>query len=148
MTSPDRDRRVRLATLVAQRRVDLGWPRDRAARESTVTITTYMRVETGQSVRDVTYGKIERALGWAAGSCLAILEGAEAAQLAGEEVDGIWAAPVPVPASAEGALRDALQNAVVMVMPDTPAGKMSQFTDEVIREMRRRGLLPGGSSDA
>lgn len=142
MALPDADDLQRLALLVAQRRVQLGWHKADAATASELTITTYMRVEKGLSVRDVTYAKIERALGWAPGACQAVLDGATQAQLAGTVVEGVRYAPVSASTDSEGALR-AVQDAVMATMPDTPAGQMAEFSRAVLAELQKRGIVDG-----
>lgn len=139
MPTPDTAGLKRLARLVAQRRVELGWHKADAAKRAELTITTYSRIESGLTVRDVTYAKLERALGWAPGACLAILEGAERAQPAGEVSDGVRYVPAE---SAEDGARQAVVNAVMATLPETPAGKISEFSDAVIKELKKRGIVP------
>lgn len=127
----------RLARLVIKRRVQLGWHKSDAASAADLTITTYMRIEKGQSVRDVTYAKLERALGWAPGASQAILEGASEAHLAGDVVEGVRFAPVPD----EDGARRAVQDAVMATMPGVTAGEMSELTDAVVVELRKRGIV-------
>ncbi|MFJ1697637.1 hypothetical protein ACIOHC_21395 [Streptomyces sp. NPDC088252] len=144
-TTTDADPRQRLRRLVIQRRVQLGWHKADAAAAADLTITTYMRVEKGLSVRDVTYAKIERAFGWAAGACEAILEGAAEAQLAGDVAEGVRYAPV----AGEDGARRAVQDAVIATMPEVTAGRMAELTEAVVAELRRRGIVSGeGSSDS
>lgn len=64
----------RLAAAVRDRRLELGWTKQQSAKEAGVTVVTYRQVETAQSVRDTTYAAIERAFGWPAGACMAILD--------------------------------------------------------------------------
>lgn len=137
MATPDATSRQRLARLVIQRRVHLDMHKIDAANAAGLTITTYMRVESGLPVRDVTYAKVERALEWAPGACAAILEGiSEEAQPAGDIVDGVRYAP----ATADG-VRSAVQDAVLATMPETPAGKMAELSEGVLAELRKRGML-------
>ncbi|MFB7219384.1 hypothetical protein [Streptomyces sp. NPDC056227] len=137
MAKTDADSLARLKRAVMQRRVQLGWHKADAATAAELTITTYMRVEKGLSVRDVTYAKIERAFGWAPGACEAILEGATEAQLAGDIVDGVRYAPV---ADENGASR-AVQDAVMATMPEMTAGKMAELSKAVVAELRKRGIV-------
>lgn len=133
MATTDADRQ-RLQRLVTQRRVERGWHKADAAAAADLTITTYMRVEKGLSVRDVTYAKIERAFDWAPGACQAILEGATEAQMAGAVVEGVRYAPV----TDEEGVRLAVQDAVLAVMPETPAGRMAELADAAVAAMRKR----------
>lgn len=143
-TSPDAASLQRLARLVISRRVELGWHKADAATTADLTITTYMRVEKGLSVRDVTYAKIERALGWAPGACIAILEGATEAQEAGEVVDGVRYAPTG--ASLDEDARQAVQDVFIATRPETPAGEMAQISKAIVEEFRKRGLIGGQDS--
>src|SRR5690349_18695071 len=67
----------RLAKYVKARRMDLYASRKAAADSVGISKDTWQRVEEGQATRDSTYRKIDRALQWASGSCLAIGEGGE-----------------------------------------------------------------------
>jgi DNA-binding XRE family transcriptional regulator len=137
MANTDAASLARLKRAVIQRRVQLGWHKADAATAADLTITTYMRVEKGLSVRDVTYAKIERAFGWAPGACVAILEGATEAQLAGDIVDGVRYAPVM---DDDGASR-AVQDAVMATAPEMTAGKMAELSKAVVAELRKRGIV-------
>ncbi|MFZ3494579.1 hypothetical protein ACODT5_15370 [Streptomyces sp. 5.8] len=139
MATPDRDDRQRLARLVIQRRVKLGWHKVEAARAADLTHTTYMRVERADEVRDVTYAKIETAFGWAPGACMAVLEGAKEAQEAGEIAHGVRYAS---DASLDDSARTAVRNAMIATMPELPAGEMAKVSEAVLEELRRRGIVP------
>ncbi|MEV6790868.1 hypothetical protein AB0M87_02480 [Streptomyces sp. NPDC051320] len=144
MATPDHGGRLRLARLVVQHRTKLGWHKSHAAEAADLTITTYMRVEKGQSVRDVTYTKIERGFGWAPGACMAVIEGAPDLQEAGEQLEGVRIAPVAV---AEG-VRQSVQHAVIATLPGTPAGDMALLSEGVLAELRRRGIVPAEGEDS
>jgi DNA-binding XRE family transcriptional regulator len=146
MTTTPQEGRLRLARLIAQHRTKVGWHKAAAADAAGLTITTYMRVEKGQSVRDVTYTKIERAFGLAPGACAAVIEGAVDLQEAGEEVDGVRIAPL-AGAAADG-VRQAVQHAVIATLPDVPAGKMAELGEGVLAELQRRGIVPSSDQDA
>jgi transcriptional regulator with XRE-family HTH domain len=147
MADHQADDRKRLAVVVRGRRLELGWSKQRAADEARITITTYRQVEAGRSVRDTTYAGIERAFGWAPGACRAVLGGAEAAQPAGEVVEGVRIAPVAPPADVEGAVRQAVQYAVIGTMPETSARQMGDLNEAVIEFLRRRGVIPKPESE-
>lgn len=132
------DGRTRLGRLLAQRRTTLGWHKREAAEAADVTHTTYMRVERGLSVRDVTYAKIDQGFGLAPGACMAVIEGAGELQVAGQEMEGVRIAPVAEPADG---VRRAVQNAVIATLPDTPAGKMAELSEGVLAELRRLGIM-------
>jgi transcriptional regulator with XRE-family HTH domain len=143
MTSTDQEGRRRLGRLIAQRRTKRGWHKKQAADAADLTHTTYMKVERGEPVHDVTYTKIERAFGLAPSACMAVIEGIAAElQEAGEEVEGVRIAPTS--GGAEGA-RQAVQHVIIATLPDTPAGKMAELSEGVVRELQKRGIIP--SSD-
>jgi hypothetical protein len=141
MATTDPEGRRRLARLVTQHRTKRGWHKNEAADAAGLTITTYNRVEGGQSVRDVTYTKIEHAFDWAPGACMAVLEGATDVQPAGERVEGVRVAPV---AGMEDGVRQSVQHALIATLPDTPAGKMLELSEGVLAELRRRGIISAG----
>lgn len=144
MATPDNATRQTLARLVIQRRVELGWHKADAASAAELTITTYMRVEKGLSVRDVTYAKIERALGWAPGACEAIVQGATEVQMAGDVVDGVRYAPTT--AGLDEDARQAVQDVFIATRPQTPVGEMAEFSKAIVEELRKRGILGGRDS--
>lgn len=139
MTAPSPADRLRLAKLVIRRRRELGWHKVDAAKAAGLTHTTYMRVENAESVRDVTYAKIEAAFGWAPGACVAFLEGAEEVQLAGEVLEGTRFAPA---SGLDEMARKAVQDAVIAVLPATPAGDMIELSNKVVEMLRERGVVP------
>lgn len=141
MSTSDDVSRQRLARLVIARRVQLGWHKADAATAAGLTITTYMRVEKGLSVRDVTYGKIERALGWVSEACDAVLQGADEAQVAGEVVDGVRYAPTV--AGLDEDARRAVQDVFIATMPETPTGEMANMSAAIVKALRERGIIGG-----
>lgn len=141
MSTSDDASRQRLARLVIARRVQLRWHKADAAAAAELSITTYMRVEKGLSVRDVTYGNIERALGWAPEACAAVLQGAEEAQLAGEVVEGVRYAPTV--AGIDEDARRAIQDVFIATMPETPTGEMANMSEAIVKALRERGIIGG-----
>lgn len=139
MTTPSHADRLRLAKLVIHRRRELGWHKVDAAKAAGLTHTTYMRVENGQAVRDVTYAGIERAFGWAPGACHAVLDGAEEAPLAGDVSGGARYAPA---VNVDEAARKAIRDVVIAVTPETPAGKMAELEQGIVQMLRERGVIP------
>src|SRR4051794_35231684 len=67
--------RRRLGWLVTERRKALGLTKAAAARAGGVNVITWTKVEVGESVRDVTYAAVDRALGWVPGDAEAALSG-------------------------------------------------------------------------
>lgn len=138
MTTTDQEGRRRLGRLLAQLRTKNGWHKKQAADAAGLTHTTYMRVEKGETVHDVTYSKIERAYGLAPGACMAVIEGGVELQEAGEQVEGVRIAAV---ADAADGVRAAVQHAIIATLPDTPAGKMQEMSEGVLAELRKRGIV-------
>lgn len=73
------DARQRLGQHVRRRRTFLGLTIDEAAERGKLSPVTWARVEQGKKVRDLTYGAVDRVLGWASGSAHAVLDGGEPA---------------------------------------------------------------------
>lgn len=83
-------RRALLGALLTQRRTQLGWTKKQVRQESGMTVDTFMRLESGQTVHDQTYAKIEGGFGFVPGACQAVLDGAVSMPLldGGEVVAG------------------------------------------------------------
>ncbi|MFD9425554.1 MULTISPECIES: helix-turn-helix domain-containing protein [unclassified Streptomyces] len=60
---------ARLASHVRTRRLELYRSRLAAAEAAGISKDTWRRVEEGMGVREVTYAKVDRALGWDTRSC-------------------------------------------------------------------------------
>lgn len=138
MTTRDLER---LAKYVKAHRLETFTSRKAAADAAGISKDTWRRVEEGLEVREGTYAKIERALGWAAGGCIAIAEGGEPALV--DQADG--AAPVvgssgPGSISAE-ALRRAAFEAARSKLPGAPIGEIDAFSDELVEILRRAGQV-------
>lgn len=73
------DPKADLARRVQERRLELDLSIDRAAEKAGMSPTTWTRVEQGQDVQPRTYVRVDKALGWALGSCRQILEHTEPA---------------------------------------------------------------------
>ncbi|MFE6127471.1 hypothetical protein ACFQ6Q_04225 [Streptomyces sp. NPDC056437] len=135
-----------LAALVKQRRTHLELGKDEAARECGVAPMTYRAVEEGRSVRDTTYAKIEKRFDFVAGSCLAVLEGADSIKL----LDGtelIRGAQIIRP-SFDGMaeeVKQAITDAARLTAPDLTLRQTEAMTEQVVEELRRRGILPSAS---
>lgn len=73
----DDNAREQLGRRVRRRRVNLGLSIDEAAELGTMSPTTWSRVEAGKTVRNLTYGGVDRVLQWGAGTAEAFLTGDE-----------------------------------------------------------------------
>ncbi|MFE1205705.1 hypothetical protein ACFW5V_28875 [Streptomyces sp. NPDC058762] len=137
MTTRDLDR---LAPRVKAHRMELYPSRLAAAREAGISKDTWQRVEEGEEVRESTYAKVDKALGWAIGSCLLIAEGGNPV-LAGDDIAATGAPAAP--ATAEEARR-AVFDAARTTLPDAPIGELDAFSDELVEILRRLGSIRDG----
>jgi DNA-binding XRE family transcriptional regulator len=141
MATPDLDR---LAKYVKAHRLELFASRKAAADVAGISKDTWQKVEEGAEVREVTYAKVERALGWATGSCIAIAEGGEPV-LVSEAAGGSGALPASSgPLSAE-VLRRAAFEAARAKMPGAPIGEIDAFSDELVEVLRKAGQVTDGT---
>lgn len=126
----------RLAKRVKAHRLELYSSRKAAADAARVSKDTWQRVEEGLTVREGTYAKIDKALGWSIGSCIAIAEGEEPLLVAGEE-----AAPAAHNGDrhSAGALRQAAFEAAKAKLPNVSVGDIGAFSDELVEILRRAG---------
>jgi DNA-binding XRE family transcriptional regulator len=137
--------RRRLGSLVTQRRAALGITDKRvAAKRCGMSVTTYTKIENGDSVNPLSYKKLEEGFGMQPGSCGAVLDGAESIML----LDGgelfVAGRSVPVDRSAlEPSLREAITKWTRLVRPDITLGEDQAMTDGILEELRRQGFLPG-----
>jgi hypothetical protein len=130
----------RLAAHVTRRRLDLNLSVKRAASIAHMSKDTWVRVERGDAVQHLTYGKVEAALGWAVGSCRKIRSDGEAVLLdesAGKS--GIVAVP---PETLEIEVRDAVQGAMIAATDTPTASEIRKVNEHVIGILRARGILP------
>lgn len=142
MTAPkDAVALKRLAMLVMKRRLELGLDKIDVARKAGITITTYGQVEAGASVRDSSYGKLEPALGWAPGSCLDVLAGADSASLITEHVGPAVTSPLMDEDLAEG-IGSAFQDAAIHVSDSLTSADIRAMKVKAIELLRERGILP------
>lgn len=129
----------RLAKSVKAHRLQQFPSRDAAAEAAGITRNTWKRVEEGMEVRESTYAKVDKALGWSIGSCLAIAAGGNPVL-----VDGGPAAeaPEPVRRMTEAEARQAVFEAARAKMPSsTPIGDIDAFSDELVEVLRRAGVV-------
>ncbi|MBX9392209.1 helix-turn-helix domain-containing protein [Streptomyces sp. TRM72054] len=142
MTTPHRDLQ-RLAQRVKAHRLELYPSRLAAAQAAGVSKDTWQKVEEGQKVRESSYGKIARSLGWTTHSCVAIAEGGEPvlADANGRSPSG---APAAKPLSPE-AVRRAAFEAARAKLPNMPIGDIDAFSDELVENLRRAGSVADGA---
>jgi DNA-binding XRE family transcriptional regulator len=129
----------RLAKNVKAHRMEYFASRKAAADTAGISKDTWQRVEEGAEVRESTYAKIDKALGWATGSCLAIAEGGNPVFVqpaAGGS--SATAAPTYQRLTAD-AVRRAAFEAARAKMPAAPIGDIDAFSDELVEVLRRTG---------
>lgn len=128
----------RLAQRVTAHRHEQYASRDAAAAAAGVTRNTWKRVEEGLTVRELTYSKVDKALGWITGSCILIAEGGEPF-LATEFPPH---APA-VPEFSEEEARKTAYEAARAAMPRAPIGDVDDFVDRFVKGLRRTGQVRG-----
>lgn len=130
----------RLARVATQRRHELGLARNKAAAEIGISKDTWKRLERGEPIREMNYGKIDGALGWAVGSCVAVAEGGDPIPIeASSDEDVIAYVPVE---GLQSELPDAVAVAAVLTTPDLTAREIKALSDQIAEELRKRGILP------
>jgi hypothetical protein len=144
-TSDDADRhRRRLGSLVTQRRTMLAITDKRvAARRCSMSVTTYTKIENGDTVNPMSYTKLESGFGLRDGACRAVLDGADS--LALEEGGELFVGGRSVrvdPEQLGPALRQAITKWTRLVRPDITLGEDQTLSDGVLEELKRHGFLP------
>lgn len=127
----------RLAKQVKAHRLELYPSRLAAAQVAGISKDTWQRVEEGEEVRESTYAKVDKALGWARRSCLAITEGGNPVFVDSAKV-GVAPAAAQQKLTAE-AVRRAAFEAARAKMPSAPIGDIDAFSEELVEVLRRTG---------
>ncbi|MFG2352652.1 hypothetical protein [Streptomyces sp. NPDC048521] len=136
MTTPDLER---LAVLVQKRRTELRLGIEPAAKLAGISKDTWKRVEAGQKVWDRSYGGVDTALQWAAGSCLIVLSGGD--PITSEPVAGdVKIAEVPK-SELERAVGDAVTAAAIGTKGSLTAEEIVELNRRVLQQLRERGVL-------
>ncbi|MET9517494.1 hypothetical protein [Streptomyces sp. NPDC002994] len=137
---------ARLARAVKARRLELHPSRLAAATSAGVSKDTWQRVEEGLPVREVSYAKMDPALAWASGSCIAITEGGEPVPVEYVESEGGTSmVSKPPPEWLEGEARKAVQSSAMATTPGLTWTEIRDLSDQVVKELRARGILPNAS---
>ncbi|MFE0808154.1 helix-turn-helix domain-containing protein [Streptomyces sp. NPDC058848] len=139
MATPDLDR---LAERVKAHRTELYPSRLAAAQAAGISKDTWQRVEDGKPVQDAKYVKIDKALGWAVGSCAAIAAGRN--PVLADSAPEAPGATAPAALSADE-LRRAAFEAARAKLPDAPIGAIDEFSDELVEILRRVGSVADGA---
>ena len=130
----------RLGATVKAHRMQQYASRDAAAASVGMSKDTWQRVEEGRPVRESSYARVDRALGWAVGSCLLVAEGG-APVLADANPTSVSGAPER-PSVKD--VREELYRAAEEKMPGAPIGEVRAFMDEAVETLRRIGAVSDG----
>jgi transcriptional regulator with XRE-family HTH domain len=132
----------RLAALVAQRRAQMNLTMEDAAKACGIAYATYWKIENAQDVRRSTYAKVEVAYGMHAGSCRAILDGAESIVLAdGSELIEHGQIRDFKSRQLEEEVDRAFDKSAQLTAPHLTLSEAKAMKDEMLRELRERGVL-------
>ncbi|MFJ8538098.1 hypothetical protein [Streptomyces sp. NPDC093591] len=129
----------RLGATVKAHRLQRYSSRDAAGAAGGITKDTWQRVEEGRPVRESSYMGIEKALGWAIGSCILIAEGGSPV-LAGD-ASSFDSAGAAVERPTAKAVREEAYRAAEAKMPGAPIGEVRAFVDELVEALRRVGAV-------
>jgi DNA-binding XRE family transcriptional regulator len=133
----------RLAALVAQRRAQLGLTKEDAAKACGIAYMTYWKIEDAQRVRATTYAKLEVGFGMRAGSCKAVLDGADSITLddGTELIEGGQIKRLDLDTLRE-VIPDAVTRSAMLVAPELTGRQIQELGERVVEDLRRRGRLP------
>ena len=140
----------RLATLVRQRRVALGFTsKEEAADACGISHTTYRKVEgtekaSPQRVRPTTYAKLDRGLGFRPGSSVAVVDGAVDSITLEDGTELIEGAQIRDFGSLEDEVDRAFDKSAQLTAPNMTLSEAKAMKDEMIRQLRDRGVLKSG----
>lgn len=133
--------RDRLAKYVRERRLELGLAIKRAAAQAGMSKDTWTRIERGETVRGMSYAKVDTTLGWAVGSCEAILRGSEPLPTRpSQDSPGVAITERPTEDLDERA-REAIQVAVLATTDDLTAEKIRDLSDRAVHLLKERGII-------
>lgn len=138
-----------LGTLVTQQRLALGYrSKEKAAAAIGLSHVPYRNVENGKSAGALTYQKIETGFGMVAGSCQAVLDGADSIRLidGGELIDGARSYRL-TPQDAESKANAAIEEAIAVTAPDISVGQANRIKALAVEGLRQRGVLPKLDTD-
>ena len=131
----------RLAHHVKRHRLELYPSRLAAAQAAGISKDTWQKVEDGEPVRESTYAKIDRALHWAVGSCIAVAEGGTPALVSLAEATASAESPDERRQLSADEVRQAAFEAARAKLPTAPIGDIDAFSDALVEILRRAGSV-------
>lgn len=143
LTHGDAERHLqKLAALATQRRVALGFVSKEAAADACgISHTTYRKIEFGQPVRATTYAKLEMGFGFRAGSVKALLDGESDSITLNDGTELIEGGAIRDFGTLEDEVARAFDKSAQLTNPDLTYGQARAMKDEMIRELRERGII-------
>lgn len=135
----------RLGARVKAHRIELHPSRLAAAQVAGISKDTWKRVEDGEVVQDSKYPKVDKALGWVVGSCVAVAEGGEPALAGAAAREGAASPAASAAALSAEQLRRAAFEAARAKLPDASIGALDEFSDELVEILRRAGSVADGT---
>ncbi len=148
LTSGDATRHLqRLATLVRQRRVALGFASKEAAADACgISHTTYRKVEgtetaDPQRVRPTTYTKLDAGLGFRPGSSMAVADGVADSITLEDGSELIEGGRIRDFASLEDEIDRAFDKSAQLVAPHLTQGESKAIKEAMFDHLRARGTL-------
>lgn len=133
---------TRLATAAKQRRLALGIALDdKNAKAGGTSKGSWMRVERGVTVRDMTYPKIDAMLQWATGSCIAILEGGEPVLVRDSEAAPDVTISEMSAVDRESRAREIVQLSAIATTKGLTAEEIRALSDRATRDLKEAGII-------
>jgi transcriptional regulator with XRE-family HTH domain len=128
----------RLATAIKTAREAAGMTQRDLAEKAGIAVGSVQNLESGQARARMpqSLAKIEKALSWAGGSGVAILDGASGPVLISNEGDGHYIAKIPL-----DELSDAITSSAIAVTDNLTAREIRELSKAIIDELNGRGLL-------
>ncbi|TFI30084.1 helix-turn-helix transcriptional regulator [Streptomyces sp. 4R-3d] len=134
-----------LGDLVKQRRIALGYKsKELGAEACGLSHVPYRDVEGGRrTVSAATYAKIENGFKFRAGSCQAVLDGADSITLT-DGTELIHGGQISRPSLEEAttSVRASVDSAARLTVPDLTHRQTEAFTEQLVEELKKRGILP------
>lgn len=132
---------ARLAAVARERRIKLSLAlNDANAKAAGTSKGTWQRVERGEAIRATNYAKIDQLLGWAPGSCIAVLEGREPIASRPAEQAGVDISERPV-RDLDKEARDVIRLAMIATTSGLTAEEIREFSDRAVHDLKEHGLI-------